>query len=224
MRALLGDSCVVNHQHSIAATHKLAERLAGDVPHDVAEVARLILADAGIYGAPWVLEMWMADGKGDVTSAPHFTLLAPFIKNRCPELWSKYRQPLLVRAGHFKTERENGFLAAFDAAGEAPEPSDMEFRAVIGKATAVKPRVNGVAAVPLPEQIEQTEGTDATAYVSPLPAAVNPRVFLLVRQFHRAVERQRVRHEEWIATFERVTRDPRVRQIIKQICETEKRT
>jgi hypothetical protein len=44
------------------------------------------------------------------------------------------------------------------------------------------------------------------------------RLGFLVRQFHRAVERQRARDAEWIATFERVARDPRVRQLIRKIC------
>jgi hypothetical protein len=53
-------------------------------------------------------------------------------------------------------------------------------------------------------------------------SAVHPRLGFLVRQFHRAVERQRARDEEWIATFERVAGDPRVRRLIQQIiCEKE---
>ena len=48
------------------------------------------------------------------------------------------------------------------------------------------------------------------------------RLGFLVRQFHRAVERQRRADAAWIATFERVARDPRVRQLIQQIiCEKE---
>jgi hypothetical protein len=130
-----------------------AERSAGDGPHDLAEMVRLILVHAGIWSAPLVLEMWIADGEGDVTSAPHFALLAPFIKNRCPELWYKYRLPLFKRAEHFQSEREQGFLAAFDAAGAAPEPSNEAFRAAIG--AAAPRRGNGYAA---PEQIERTAG------------------------------------------------------------------
>jgi hypothetical protein len=45
------------------------------------------------------------------------------------------------------------------------------------------------------------------------------RLGFLVRQFHRAVERQRARDAEWIATFERVARDPHIRGMIKQVCQ-----
>lgn len=45
------------------------------------------------------------------------------------------------------------------------------------------------------------------------------RVALLMARFLRAIEAQRRRDAEWIATFERVARDPRVRQTIKLLCE-----
>ena len=46
------------------------------------------------------------------------------------------------------------------------------------------------------------------------------RLGLLVRQFHRAVERQRARDAELEAGLVRVFNNPRMRQLIKQICET----
>lgn len=48
-------------------------------------------------------------------------------------------------------------------------------------------------------------------------SAVHPRLGFLVRQFHRAVERQRRADDAWIATFTRVNGDPRVRHIIRRI-------
>jgi hypothetical protein len=44
----------------------------------------------------------------------------------------------------------------------------------------------------------------------------------LVRRFRVQMERRRALDAEWIATFERVARDPRVRGVIQQIvCEKE---
>jgi hypothetical protein len=54
-----------------------------------------------------------------------------------------------------------------------------------------------------------------------LPLLNSSRLLSLVRQFHRAVEHQRARDAEWIATFERVAGDPRVRRIIREIQESE---
>jgi hypothetical protein len=41
------------------------------------------------------------------------------------------------------------------------------------------------------------------------------RLGLLVRQFHRAVERQRAHDAALVAGLERVARDPRVRRVIQ---------
>ena len=43
------------------------------------------------------------------------------------------------------------------------------------------------------------------------------RIAFLVAQFRRAIEAQQRRDAEWIATFERVARDPRVRRMIREI-------
>jgi hypothetical protein len=132
-----------------------AERLQDDGPSDPVETTRQLFACTGIFGAVMVSEMWH-NSTGDVTLAPHFELFGPFVARRCPELWSKYREPLAKRAECFRgDEREQRYLQAFDAIGAAPEPSDEQFRAAIG--AVVTPRVNGSAAVPLPEQIEQAE-------------------------------------------------------------------
>ena len=43
------------------------------------------------------------------------------------------------------------------------------------------------------------------------------RLPFLVAKFRKAIEAQQRRDAEWIATFERVSRNPRVRQIIREI-------
>ena len=43
------------------------------------------------------------------------------------------------------------------------------------------------------------------------------RLPFLVASFMRSIEQQRRADAEWIATFERVARSPRVRGVIKQI-------
>ena len=130
-----------------------AERLKDDGPSDPIETTRQLLVAGGIYSAPFVTEMWFKAAH-DVTLMPHFELLGSFVARRCPELWSKYRAPLLKRAECFRgDEREQRYLEAFDAIGAAPEPSDEQFRAAIGTVVVAVPRSNGAAVVP--EQIEQ---------------------------------------------------------------------
>jgi hypothetical protein len=122
---------------------ELAARSRDDGPSDPIESTRQLLVAGGIFSAPLVTEMWF-NSAGDVTLAPHFEVLGPFVARRCPELWSKYRAPLLKRAEHFRgDEREQRYLEAFDAIGAAPEPTDEQFRAAIGP--VVLPRSNGAA-------------------------------------------------------------------------------
>jgi hypothetical protein len=54
-----------------------------------------------------------------------------------------------------------------------------------------------------------------------LPLVNSSRLLSLVRQFHRAVERQRRYEEEWIATFKRVASDPHVRRLIREMARDE---
>lgn len=132
-----------------------AERLKDDGPSDPAESTRQLLGAGGIYSSPLVSEMWF-NSAGDVTLAPHFELFGPFVARRCPELWSKYRAPLLKRAECFRgDEREHQYLQAFDAIGVSPEPTDEQFRSAIG--AVVVPRGNGAAA---PQQLEQVEAAE----------------------------------------------------------------
>jgi hypothetical protein len=58
----------------------------------------------------------------------------------------------------------------------------------------------------------------------PSPTPVNPHLAGLVRQFHRAVQHLRARDAELEAGLVRVFNSPRIRQILKKICETEERT
>ena len=111
-----------------------------------------ILVECGLCAAPIVAEM-MYGVRGCVTAAPHFKIFAPFIRRRFPELWAKYRSPVADRADCFKSEAELRYLADFDAAGEGPELTDMEFRAAIGGGHAE--RGNGAA-----KQFDET--VDAT--------------------------------------------------------------
>jgi hypothetical protein len=47
---------------------------------------------------------------------------------------------------------------------------------------------------------------------------MSARLAFLVRRFHAQVERQRRADEQLIAGLERVAHDPRVRQIVREIC------
>lgn len=130
---------------------ELAARSKDEGPSDPVETTRQLFACTGLFGAVMVSEMWF-NSVGDVARAPHFELFAPVVARRFPELWSKYREPILKRAECFRgDEHERRYLEIFDAAGAGPELTDEQFRAALG--TVVPPRVNGAAVVP--EQIEQ---------------------------------------------------------------------
>lgn len=57
---------------------------------------------------------------------------------------------------------------------------------------------------------------------SPIAGPAHARLGFLVRQFLRAIERQRRADAELVAGLERVARDPRVRRIIREIQESER--
>jgi hypothetical protein len=136
-----------------------ADRSKDEGPSDPVETTRQLFACTGIFGAVMVGEMWF-NSVGDVARAPHFEAWAPVVARRFPELWSKYREPILRRAECFRgDEHEQRYLEIFDAAGAGPELTDEQFRAAIG--TVVPPRSNGAAAVP--EQIEQAGDTENAA-------------------------------------------------------------
>jgi hypothetical protein len=54
--------------------------------------------------------------------------------------------------------------------------------------------------------------------LEPLTDSQSAHVASLVVQFWRGMERRQRTDEEWIATFERVARDERIREAIKRIC------
>jgi hypothetical protein len=141
---------------------------AGDeLPSEPREVISLILADMGVEGVVSAAELWFT-ATNDLLGCPHFELIAPVIHGRFPDLWQRYRAPIAGRVEFFKgSEQEQHFLAAFDAAGLAPVPTDEQFRSAIGKAAKgiggsdTLLRVNGAAP---PEQVDQVEASaDAAA-------------------------------------------------------------
>ena len=116
----------------------------------------------GIEGVVSTCELWFT-ATNDLLGCPHFEVIAPVVYHRYPDLWRRYRAPIAGRVEFFKSDHEQGFLDRFDACGALPEPSPEEFAAAIGKAAVVKSRINGAAAAPLPEQIEQTETAENAA-------------------------------------------------------------
>jgi hypothetical protein len=82
----------------------------------------------GIYAAPVIARGW----PDYVLAAPYFELWASFLKKRFPELWDKYRKPILSRAETFKHDAdEQRRLRLFDELGDRPELTDEQFRAAI---------------------------------------------------------------------------------------------
>jgi hypothetical protein len=125
----------------LAKRDERAARSRDDLPSDPREVISLILADMGAEGVVSAAELWFT-ATSDLLGCPHFELIAPVIHGRFPDLWQRYRAPIAGRVEFFKgSEQEQHFLAAFDAAGLAPEPTDADFRAALG--AAAKPRANG---------------------------------------------------------------------------------
>jgi hypothetical protein len=103
------------------AARKEAEAAAAtnDYRAEVDEVFRL----EGIYAAPAVARGW----KDFVLGAPYFELYASFLKRRFPELWERYREPLVQRA----VCGERAGLKTFDELGDRPELTDEQFRAAL---------------------------------------------------------------------------------------------
>jgi hypothetical protein len=121
-------------------------------PADIAEITRQLLEISGREGAISACELWHTIAT-NLMDCPYFRLLAPIISHNHPGLWQRYRSPMAGRVEFFKgSEHEQRILAEFDAAGAAPEPTDEQFRAAIGK-LAVH-RGNGAAAPEL--LLEQT--------------------------------------------------------------------
>ena len=113
------------HQRREAARKEA--QAAGETP-DYRSAVEECFSTEGIYAAPVVARGW-ADY---VLSAPYFELWASFLKKRFPELWDKYRQPLLSRAECFKADtEERRRLKLFDELGERAELTDDQFRSAI---------------------------------------------------------------------------------------------
>jgi hypothetical protein len=108
---------------------------------DPFETAGELLTTLGLLAAPIAAGTYATLG-GVVTATPHFRLMAPFLKQRFPELWESWRQPLLER---FEADDRDRNLAEFDAAGNAPLLTDAEFKAAIAASAAPKRRGNGHA-------------------------------------------------------------------------------
>jgi hypothetical protein len=76
--------------------------------------------------------------------------------------------------------------------------------------------------------MQQLDATAEPAMVEPqtvrsLDSFPMPRLAFLVRRFHAQVERQRRADEQLVAGLERVSGDPRVRRMMRQIIQESER-
>jgi hypothetical protein len=99
---------------------------------DYVESRYEIMLEYGLYGVPFMLEVEFKEAKpfGIICDDdPCFKLIAPFVRNKFPELWEKYRNKVVQTAEWNDSGRER--LQKFDAAAIGPELTDEQFREAI---------------------------------------------------------------------------------------------
>jgi hypothetical protein len=200
-----------------------------DGPTDLGEITRQLLEVSGPEAAISVFELW----HGVCSNLQGCPYLRCWLRSS-PTIIRSYggndigvRLPAALRHSR-AANTSSGFWPSLTRRGRSrnrvmsssvQRSARLSLVPVVAAATAHRRRSKLTRWKPMqqPDVSPLAATAQSTADMSP----VHPRLGSLVRQFHRAVERQRQRDAEWIATFERAARSPRVRQIVREIMESE---